>query len=353
MSRPIRVGLIGTGFGRVVQGPGFMKHPKFELVALASARKERAESAAAELGVKYATDDWRRMLSEVELDLVSVITPPVHHHPMGMAVLESGRDLLLEKPTAMDAREARELLDTARAKGRVHALNHEFRWVPERAALRARVASGAMGRLQRFEARAFFDFYNPHMKRAWGWLNDATMGGGILGAIGSHIVDYARFVAGEIRTVSAQVETQVKQRADGAGQMKPVTADDGFSMLLEFESGATGSVVCSSTSSVRSQLFEAHGENESLILDGDLLFRGAPGGPREPYPVPEEFQIQKLGADARLDPFYAFLESLAPAIEGRTEFRPNLEDGLKVQQVLDAARLSSSSGRRERAGGPI
>ena len=80
---------------------------------------------------------------------------------------------------------------------------------------------------------------------------------------------------------------------------------------------------------------------------------GRPGGPREPYPVPEEFQIQKLGADARLDPFYAFLESLAPAIEGRTEFRPNLEDGLKVQQVLDAARLSSSSGRRERAGGPI
>lgn len=350
MSRPIRVGIIGTGFGRVVQGPGFLKHPKFELVALASARKERAESAAAELGVKYATDDWRRMLSEVELDLVSVITPPVHHHAMGMAVLESGRDLLLEKPTAMDAGQARELLDTAIAGGRLHAMNHEFRWVPERAALRARAASGVMGRIQRFEARAFFDFYNRNMNRPWGWLNDAAMGGGILGAIGSHIVDYARFVAGEIRSVSAQVETQVKERKDAAGKMQAVTADDGFSMLLEFESGATGSVVCSATSSVRNQLFEVHGENESMVLDGDILYRGTPGGPREPFPIPEEFHIHKLGADARLDPFYAFLDALAPAIEGRTEFRPNLVDGLRVQQVLDAARASSASGRRERPG---
>ena len=346
MEKPFRVGIIGTGFGRLVQGPGFREHPEFELVGIASARRERAEDAARELGVAYATDNWKKMLDELEMDLVSVITPPVQHHPMGMRVLESGRDLLLEKPTAMNAGQAGQLLRAAQAHGRVHALNHEFRWVPARAAMQARAASGAMGRILRVELRGLFDFYNGTMPRPWGWLCDASMGGGILGALGSHYVDFVRFVAGEITAVTARTVTQVPSRKDAAGVDRACTADDGFTLMLELESGALGLIECSAALSGRRETVEIHGEKESLILENDQLKIVRPGGQPEPCAIPPELEIRRHSADARLDPFYAFLDALAPRLRDRKPFTPSLVDGLRVQQVLDGARLSSRTGSR-------
>ena len=78
MTAPIRVGLIGTGFGRKVQGPAFVQHPEFELVALASARIEHAQEAGRELGVAYVTDDWRAMLKLGLTTFAEVLDRPGH-----------------------------------------------------------------------------------------------------------------------------------------------------------------------------------------------------------------------------------------------------------------------------------
>jgi predicted dehydrogenase len=346
MSQPIRVILLGAGFARRVQGPAFVKHPDFQLVGIASARLESARAAARELGIEHAGDDWRRMLDEVECDLVSVVTPPALHHPQARHALELGRDLLLEKPAAMNVAEVEQLRALARAKGRLHALNHEYRWVPARAFARELVRRGEIGPLIRVIARSHYDFFNRTRGVSWRWLCDAAMGGGMWGAIGSHLVDYAQWVAGPVTSVAARMEIHVPTRADEAGVAHQVTADDGFVVQADFESGATGLFEGSAAVVHRDDAFELHGEGGTLVIENDVLYRLVPGKPREAVAVEPAFEIERLGADVRMDPFYAYLTQLAARVRDRGEFRPNLDDGLPTQRVLDAARASHAQGRR-------
>src|SRR5438045_1271658 len=97
----IRVAILGTSFGRLVQAVGFQRHAGFELVAIAGSDRGKSARIAGELGVPHVFADWRRLLATVECELVSVVTPADLHHPMVMAALESGRHVLCEKPTAL------------------------------------------------------------------------------------------------------------------------------------------------------------------------------------------------------------------------------------------------------------
>ncbi len=346
MTRPIRVAMIGAGFGRRVQGPAFVKHPDYRLVGIASARLESARAAAAELGVERFSDDWRRLLDEVECDLVSVVTPPVHHHAQARRALELGRDLLLEKPAAMNAAQVEDLLSVARGAGRIHGLNHEYRKVPARAFARELLRRGDIGPLTRVVARSHYEFFHPQRGMKWRWLCDAAMGGGMWGAIGSHLVDFAHWVGGPITAVSARMENHFPTRPDESGAPRPVTADDGFVVTGEFAGGATVLFEASAVVAHRDDVFELHGQDGTLVVENDALFRIAPGRPRGAVTVEPAFEIERHGADVRLDPFYALLTELAARLRDRGEFHPSLEDGLLTQRVLDAARLSHAEGRR-------
>src|SRR4029079_2059959 len=123
-SQKIRVGVIGTGFGGLVQVPGFVKRPDVELVAIASEREKRAKEFGERFGVA-GYGDYRRMLEEQELDLVSVTAPPYLHHEMVMAARAKGRSVLCEKPLAANLGEAREMLAAAEKAGVIHAVDHE------------------------------------------------------------------------------------------------------------------------------------------------------------------------------------------------------------------------------------
>src|SRR5262245_7042844 len=139
-----RVAIFGTSFGRTVQAPGFQRHPGFELVAIAGADAEKAARVGAELGIPKASGDWRRMLQEVPLDLVSVVTPVDLHHPMMLAALERGCHVLCEKPTALHRFQAAEMRAVAARCGRVAAINHEFRFFPARRYALELVREGAI-----------------------------------------------------------------------------------------------------------------------------------------------------------------------------------------------------------------
>ena len=119
----IRIGIIGTGFTRRVQLPAFRATPGVQVVAVCSAHRDRAEAAAQEFGIPQAFSDYRQMLQTGELDLVSIVTPPHLHLPMGLAAIEAGTHLLLAKPMALDLGEARQPYPRAAAAGIV-ALVH-------------------------------------------------------------------------------------------------------------------------------------------------------------------------------------------------------------------------------------
>jgi predicted dehydrogenase len=346
----IRVAILGTSFGRLVQAVGFRRHAGFELVAIAGSDPERTARHAHELGVPHSFTDWRRLLDEVECELVSVVTPVDLHHPMVMTALAAGRHVLCEKPTALHRFQAAEMRDRARAAGRVAGMNHEFRFLPARRAAVERVRAGDIGAPRRIEILGRYPIWNRPESRGMTWLSEARRGGGILGALASHHVDCIRTLAGEPLRVTASVRVGQPRRGPTAVAPAGVaTADDACTLMLECEGGVTALVDLDAAAPYRWERYEVHGAEGSLRWseDGRTLWRIVPGQEPETLPIPPALALaSEPGEPMLVAPFGRLVERLHAAITRGETMEPSLDDGVAVQSVLDAARLSSDSGTR-------
>lgn len=356
-AQPVRVGVIGAGFARTTQVPAFRACPGVEVVSLASARREKAEEVARQLGVPHAAADWREVVSRPDVDLVCIATPPALHRDMTLAALEAGKAVLCEKPTALDAAEAEAMWRAARQRRVLALLDHELRFLPARQRLRDVVRSGELGAVR--HAHVYYRNDNrAAADRPWDWWSDAGQGGGLLGALGSHAVDALRFVLeAEPDEVLGELATHTTSRPDPlTGQVRPVTSDDEARLLLRF-GRATASIDLSSVSPGK----PVHGvevscEHGGLRVEGRELWRAKVGGrtwekvelaPEEPLPAGLPDNEWARG-------FLHYARALTGALrEGRTRVpdAATLEDGWRNQQVLDAARRSHVERRWVRLAG--
>src|SRR5881398_2663114 len=117
ITNEVRIGIIGAGFARTTQIPGFKNCENARVVAIASARREHAEEVAREFGIPNVESDWRSLVARDDIDLVSIVTPVVTHCEMTLAALAHGKAVLCEKPMAMDADEARRMADRVKQAG--------------------------------------------------------------------------------------------------------------------------------------------------------------------------------------------------------------------------------------------
>jgi predicted dehydrogenase len=347
-----RVALLGTSFARHVHAPGFQGHPGFELVALAGSDPGRTRSVASSLGVPGAYADWRELIARERPELVAIVTPVVFHHPMMLAALEAGAHVLCEKPTALNRYQAAEMRDAARRAGRVAGINHEFRFQPARAHALALARAGAIGRPRRGEILGRYPIWARPESRGMTWLSDAAMGGGILGALGSHHTDCLRTFLGEPRAVLATVRVDQPRRGpvEPGGPSGTATADDACTVQYEFEGGATALVDLSASAPYRWERFEIHGEDASLRWDdtGETLWRLAPGRDPEALTIPEPLRLARAAGEAPLlAPFRVMVDRLHAAIDRGEPLEPSFAaDAVPVQAALDAARASSAGGTR-------
>ncbi|MBI2467335.1 MAG: Gfo/Idh/MocA family oxidoreductase [Candidatus Rokubacteria bacterium] len=348
MPSKLRVGVIGTGFGSTVQIPAFQAHPRVEVAALASGQPGKARAVADRFGIPHAFDAWAD-LAKAELDLVSITAPPWLHHPMTLAALGAGRHVLCEKPMALSAAEALEMLETAERARVVHLIDHELRFNPNRRKVRALIADGFVGRPR----HVLITQVGPGRSdptRPWTWWSDASRGGGLLGALGTHQIDLLRYWLGEIEAVSGAVEVYVKQRPVEGGAHRAVTAEDFTSFSLRFASGAVGTVVLSAvTAHPRGPRLEVWGEEGTLYLDEAERLWGARRGrdleeltERETLAPPSGMEyptLWGLGFVRLVDHVVAALLDGGPVAPAAT-FR----DGLQVQRAMDAIREAARSG---------
>lgn len=347
-----RVALIGTSFGRMVQAPGFQRHPGFELVAIAGQDAARSKRIAGELGIPNGYGDWREMLEREKPDLVSISTPVHLHHPMMLAAIAAGAHVHCEKPTALHRQQAAEMRDAARAAGKVAGINHEFRFFPARAHALELVRAGAIGRPRRGEILGRYPLWVRPESRGMTWLSDASRGGGILGALGSHHTDCLRTFFGEPRTVLASVRVDQPRRGpvEPGGESGIATADDACTLMYTFEGGATALIDLSACAPYRWERFEIHGEEASLRWDDDgyRLWRIAPGRDPEPVAIPDSHALERSeGEPALLAPFRVLVDRLHRAIDAGEPLSPSFAaDAVPVQCALDAARSSSVAGQR-------
>lgn len=341
----IRVAIFGTSFGRLVQAPGFLRHPGFELVAIAGRDAARAQRLAAELGVPRGYGDWRELLEREKPQLVSIVTPVDLHHDMMIAAIAAGAHVHCEKPTALHRWQAVAMRDAALAAGRVAGINHEFRFLPARAYAVELVRRGAIGRPRRGEILGRYPIWARADSRAMTWLADATRGGGILGALGSHHTDCLRTFFGEPESVLASVRTDQPKRGT-----ETATADDACTIHYEFANGATALIDISAAVPYRWERFEIHGEDASLRWDesGYQLWRLEAGKDAEELPIPAEHALRpRDGEPALVAPFEVLLERLHRAITLGEPLSPSFAaDAVPVQCALDACRASSVAGTR-------
>src|SRR5882762_6437547 len=351
----IRIGIIGAGFARSTQIPGFKACAGARIVAIASARREHAEEVAREFGIDNVENDWRALVARDDIDLVSIVTPVVTHCEMTLAALDRGKAVLCEKPMAMNAAEAQRMTERAQEKGLLALIDHELRFLPGRLKMRELVSRGDIGKVQHAQL-TFRSDSRADPDRPWNWWSDVKQGGGALGAIGSHVVDGFRWLLdAEVSAVSANLATHIRERKDERGAAREVTTDDEASLLLRFADsdlteGATGNV---STSLVepgkpehRLEIFGSEGA--FMIEESGELWRSKVGAGEWKSVEVDRGELapgMRDGGWAR--GFAAFSRRIVEALgadQTTVEGAATFEDGYRTQLVLDAARRSHESG---------
>lgn len=343
----VGVGVIGAGFGRLAQLPAFHRCASAELVALCSGHLEKAQSVAAQFDIPAAFADYRELLQVPGVDLVSVATPPYLHHRMVMAAVEAGKHVICEKPMAMDAAEAGEMLAAAERAGLVHCIDHELRFNPTHIRARELLAGGLVGRLRHVTITRTAPFNADPMGRPLNWWFQPGTGGGILGAMASHYIDQLRWWVGEIRAVQGRLSTLVPERRlpDGSG-MGRVASDDACTFLIEFAGGGEGTVMLSTVAyhpqGYRAEIF---GDEGSLILDAEERLWGAKVGESKltEYSQPDPaLGLPGIEQTVWARSFVHLVDHVIGALAAgsRPTQGATFDDGLRCQQVMDAIRAS-------------
>lgn len=344
----MKVGIVGASFARAAYLPALAHVEGAEVVAIASGRLDSARSAAEAFGVPAAYDDWQQMLDNHSLDLVLIATPTDLHAPITLAALDKGAHVLCEKPTAMDAGDAEAMLDKAEALGRLHMIDHELRFNPDRARIADMIGNGDLGDIRHVNiANIGSSWASPSGRPKGDWWSLAEHGGGRLGANGSHQVDLLRWWLGPAASVVGQALTVIPDRRDKVtGEHWTATADDLAYFTLEMASGALAQVFMSGVAANNiGNLVQIFGSKGTILLDERLLF-SKEGGSFEDISVPDPNAelpgvnkgVWNVSVVAALRELAAAIREGRPLRQGATFF-----DGLANQRILDAVKQSTAT----------
>jgi predicted dehydrogenase len=348
-----KVGIIGVGFGAQVHAPGF-RSEGWDVVAICSRNRDKAQKAAADAGIADAYTDAMDVIRRDDLDAVAIITPPAAHHSLSIAALGAGKHVLCEKPFALDAIQAREMLDAAAKAGRTAMVAHEFRHTPQRAYIKQLLAEGYIGEFRLCTIELFLDRYVTPQPRPLTWMARKAEGGGLLGALGSHYIDGLRYWFGDVASVSGRLAALRPELDAGAGRIVQAETDDTFSMTLTFKNGGMATMLASfATTPTRGAKIAIMGDSGTLIaeqpganpLEDGVVIASRDGAPLKELATPPQYTPFKDARDHRLMAFRLLVRDFTKGVEQGSSPAPNFTDGWRCQQVLDAVHESSASGR--------
>ena len=368
--KEIGVGVIGTGFmGKAhsiaysasasVFGTGL--RPRLEIVCDLS--PERASQRATDLGFSRYTDDWKTVVNDPAVELISVCTPNDTHAEISIAALEAGKHVWCEKPMSTSLADSSAMEKAASASNAKTIIGYNYTKNPAVTHARRLIESGVIGRVSGFFCR--YDVDNEaDENRPWSWrMARATSGTGANGDVLSHVISVAHFLTGsEIRRVVGDIAIVHEQRTDPkTGKLERVDNDDMVAALIQFDNGVHGHIGASRVTWGRKcgLRWEVHGTKGTITYDQERLnelqlftaqgdpatdgFRTILTGPlHEPYSAFLPNGGHSLGY---MDVKICELQELLTAIESGTTVWPNFHDGLKIEKTMDAVDISSIEGR--------
>jgi predicted dehydrogenase len=345
-----RVAIAGAGIG--VNYAEAFQRAGADVVAMCASSRQRAGPAAARLGIAGVYTEFVAMLDSEEPDIVVVATPNDLHHPMTLAALEGGAHVLCDKPLAMDARQALEMLHAADARGCRHIIPFWWRVLPVVTQARELLADGSLGQPYFADVR--------YLNCGWGdpqgpmrWQFDlARAGAGALGNVGSHALAVLQYLAGDVTEVCAHTAVNVANRAWPDGTPARPDGEDTVAFVGVLDNGAPVTFLASSVAhEVRSSFhITVHLSGGSVTVTAEshwpdqVVGRLAVmrHGEDAPAVVAVEEPVPALCGLAPQDVAYtAIAGELLAAIDEQRAASPGFDDGVRVQQVMDAALVSA------------
>lgn len=342
-SRPTRVGLLGFGMGgQAFHAPLVSTTPGLALAAIVTGNAERQAQARRDFPEAEIVPDagslWR-----LELDAVVVCTPNRTHAPLALAALERGLHVVVDKPFAPSAGEARAVIDAATRAGRVVTVYQNRRWDGDFLTVRRLLADGSLGTPWRFESR--FERWRPAPKGDWRERADPADAPGILFDLGSHLIDQALLLFGPVRRVYAELD--VRRRG--------VEADDDAFVALEHASGTRSHLWMSAVAARPNPRFRLLGDRGAYtkwgldVQEAALRAGQRPGAPG--WGVEPETDWGTLGVGEEVRPvatepgdYPAFYAGFARSVREGAPAPVDPRDAVRTLEVVAAARRSAAEG---------
>jgi predicted dehydrogenase len=367
---PIGVGLLGYAFmgkahAHAYRTLAYMTWPPPltpRLVRIAGRDADAVAEAARRYGFDDHATDWRELIADDRIELFDNVAPNSLHAEPTIAAAEAGKHVVCEKPLGRTADESYETWQRVAATGVKHMCGFNYRFVPAVRLAREMLEAGELGEINHFRASYLQEWLaDPTFSMVWR-LDKALAGSGALGDLGTHVIDLARYLVGEIATVSGATKTFVPDRPGGE-----VTVDDAFESIVEFEHGAIGTIEASRFALGRknSLTFEINGSKGSVAFDLERLnelqvcLAGSTPGTRAQG-------FRRVLVSEADHPFWAHwwppghvlgwehtfvheLHHLLSAIREDGDVEPHgasLRDGYRASEVADAVVRSAQTGAR-------
>jgi UDP-N-acetylglucosamine 3-dehydrogenase len=339
----IRIAIAGAGaITERAHIPALASVADTRIVAIQTRTAAKAERIARTLSPDEASrpkiySDFDEMLSRERPDAVGIFTPNNLHCEFTLKALKAGAHVLVEKPMAPTAADARKMVDAAAKAGRVLMVAMQRRFGGIERAIKDALVSGAIGKPNFIRAR--LSHGGPHL---WApgqeWFTSASeAGGGAMLDLGVHVADLAIWFMGELESVSGQVGTVAKQ----------IEVDDTGVMILHFKSGALGVVEASWSSMPPLSAIEIYGL-EGRVMAGyprnDISILKSDGTPAQGFS--REDVMSRFDPRDLLAPSRALAANFIAAIQGRAQPSPDGLDGLRAVEAIDACYRSSRTGTR-------
>jgi len=382
MKKKLNIAVLGSGFMGKAHSNAWLMVGKFFDVPFEPVLKvnfgtdmEATKDFADRWGYAEISSDWEEIVNRRDIDVVDIVTPTYIHKEMALAAAKAGKHIFCEKPCASTYAQAKAMADAVRNGGVVHYLNHNYRRVPAVAYAKEMIERGELGTIYHWIGTYLQDWImNPDFPLTW-HLQDKYAGGGPLFDLGSHSIDLARFLVGEVESVMAVSKTFIGERSlpgrgaatfsageNSGGEKGQVTVDDASFLIAEFENGAFGSIGTTRFAGGRKNhnTFEVYGSKGSLRFNFDqmnelqfcdLTESSADQGfktisvtnAEHPYGSAWWAPGHVIGYENTF--FHAVADFLNAVGTGKT-IEPNFFDGEKITRTLEAAKLSNREGRK-------
>ncbi len=374
MAKPLNVGIIGYGFMGRTHANAYRRATNFfdipydpVLKVACGLEADEAKAFAHTWGFESAVTDWRQVIGDDAIDVVDICVPNNVHAEIAIAAAEAGKGIICEKPLALDADQARTMVEAVEKAGVPNMVSFNYRRVPAVTLAKRLIEEGKLGRIFHYRANFLQDWTIsadvPQGGMATWRLDVKAAGSGVTGDLLAHCIDTAMWQNGRITAVNAMTETFIKQRKHAeTGKVEEVGIDDACTFFCRFDNGSLGNFESTRYARGHKALytFEINGEHASIwwnLHDMQWLWyfdhgdeekvRGwrkvhitDPGGD---HPYMDHYWVPGLTIGYGETFVHQLAEFLTAAEKGEP-CSPTFREALETQKVCDAVLASAKSG---------